>query len=226
MQPSSSNLVDLCLADVLQDVTGDNLSAQEVRHICCKHGCLSQFQAMYQSFALQASDAWRQADKDASFSRQQATLATAAGTAYEQLKWDANSEHTPEAGQDLTEELDAQQEGPGNDDSMQDVSDSPAEPEETAQEWTEQEPSGHEESPALQQQQSATQEEIAEQLPGPPAVKQTSRQEQQDRSAATLSKELRKLQAETTVLQAHSKRLQEKAATIQQQRAADQASVS
>ena len=51
----------------------------------------------------------------------------------------------------------------------------------------------------------------------------TSRQDQKDRTAATLSKELRKLQAETSVLQEHSRRLQEKAAVIQQQRAADQA---
>lgn len=44
-----------------------------------------------------------------------------------------------------------------------------------------------------------------------------------DRAAATLSKELRKLQAESAVLQEHSRRLQEKAAVVQQQRAsADQ----
>ena len=53
----------------------------------------------------------------------------------------------------------------------------------------------------------------------------TTRQDQKDRTAATLSKELRKLQAETTVLQEHSRRLQEKAAVIQQQRTADQASL-
>ncbi len=41
---------------------------------------------------------------------------------------------------------------------------------------------------------------------------------QADRTAATLSKELRKLQAESAVLQEHSRRLQEKAAVIQQQR--------
>ena len=39
-----------------------------------------------------------------------------------------------------------------------------------------------------------------------------------DRAAANLSKELRKLQAESAVLQEHSRRLQEKAAVIQQQR--------
>lgn len=48
---------------------------------------------------------------------------------------------------------------------------------------------------------------------------------QVDRTAAALSKELRKLQAESAVLQEHSRRLQEKAALIQQQRqSADQAS--
>jgi exonuclease VII large subunit len=41
---------------------------------------------------------------------------------------------------------------------------------------------------------------------------------QADRTAATLSKELRKLQAESAVLQEHSRRLQEKAAVMQQQR--------
>jgi len=41
---------------------------------------------------------------------------------------------------------------------------------------------------------------------------------QADRTAATLSKELRKLQAESAVLQEHSRRVQEKAAVIQQQR--------
>lgn len=41
---------------------------------------------------------------------------------------------------------------------------------------------------------------------------------QVDRTAANLSKELRKLQAESAVLQEHSRRLQEKAAVIQQQR--------
>ena len=44
-----------------------------------------------------------------------------------------------------------------------------------------------------------------------------------DRAAATLSKELRKLQAESAVFQEHSHRLQEKASVVQQQRAsADQ----
>lgn len=44
-----------------------------------------------------------------------------------------------------------------------------------------------------------------------------------DKTAASLSKALRKMQAESAVLQEHSRRLQEKAAMIQQQRAsADQ----
>ena len=49
---------------------------------------------------------------------------------------------------------------------------------------------------------------------------------QGDKAAATLSKELRKLQAESAVLQEHSRRLQEKAALMQQQRmSADQVTV-
>lgn len=55
-------------------------------------------------------------------------------------------------------------------------------------------------------------EGVAESMPGP-----------SDKAAASLSKALRKLQAESSVLQEHSRRLQEKAAVIQQQRAsADQ----
>lgn len=55
-------------------------------------------------------------------------------------------------------------------------------------------------------------EGVADSTPGP-----------SDKTAAGLSKALRKLQAESAVLQEHSRRLQEKATVIQQQRAsADQ----
>lgn len=68
---------------------------------------------------------------------------------------------------------------------------------------------------------SGVEAELAEPLSGSTemdATDATDTPSQDDKAAATLSKELRKLQAESAVLQEHSRRLQEKAAEIQQKR--------
>lgn len=69
----------------------------------------------------------------------------------------------------------------------------------------------------------ASVEEYPEALGSAAAAEADSLPGASDKTAANLSKALRKLQAESAVLQEHSRRLQEKAAVIQQQRAsADQ----
>lgn len=79
----------------------------------------------------------------------------------------------------------------------------------------------------FQQDQEHMLEQLDEPMLTAPVALPASTQKEQsqaDRSAARLSRELRNLQAETVVLQEHSRRLQEKAAVIQQQRVAEQAS--
>ncbi|KAL3148466.1 hypothetical protein ABBQ38_013911 [Trebouxia sp. C0009 RCD-2024] len=80
------------------------------------------------------------------------------------------------------------------------------------------------EDPGAQEATPQVLQEYPEATVNPAAGDAGSMPNASDRAAATLSKELRKLQAESAVLQEHSRRLQEKAAVVQQQRAsADQA---
>ena len=87
----------------------------------------------------------------------------------------------------------------------------------TAQQFDQEEEQGDEEA-------NENMAEVAAQPAEPPAEAPVADLPSQgDKAAATLSKELRKLQAESAVLQEHSRRLQEKAAFMQQQRmSADQ----
>ena len=169
---------------------------------------------------LQASTAWRKADIEASSKTQQALAVQAAETASEQQDGESDGKLNADELDDVTQQAGSQQE--------QD-SEIAIDTELQFEAAVQDEPAAASEQPATEQEQVWSEqamlsmpEDTTGQLTANPAVRQATPQDQRKKNAAALSKELRKLQAETTVLQEHSRRLQEKAAVIQQQRAADQ----
>ena len=170
---------------------------------------------------LQASIAWRRADIAASTQDQLALAIQATEAASEQQDGESDGKLDADELDDLTQQAGSQQE--------QD-SETAIDTELQFEAAVQDEPAAASEQPATEEEQVLAEqamlsmpEDTTEQLTASPAVRQATPQDQRKKNAAALSKELRKLQAETTVLQEHSRRLQEKAAVIQQQRAADQA---
>lgn len=227
MEPTASSLVDLCLEDVLQDVTGDDSSPERVSQTRCStlfawakptlgtHCGAAAF--------LQASEGWSLADREASTNNQQAGPAEPEEVTSEQQYRDEDNKHISQAEMEMADESEGQQE--------ENTTDTAADVQSQSEAYAEPEPESVPTQSSLPQQDQFIIEQslqraptdTEEQLAEAPETKHPSGHAQKDRSAALLSKELRKLQAETTVLQEHSRRLQEKAAVIQQQRAADQA---
>lgn len=195
--------VDLCLGDMVQDLVEDNVTAAQVRPDMC---LLPNVVLLSQNSAVvQAAAVWAESDSSTALPAQRqgqqieqeadhpAASSTDASVLIQQPS--IKTAHTSEGLPEEPEELEEPESAP------------------VKQEGSHQEEQENFlETSVEDYPEAAVSEGVAESMPGP-----------SDKTAAGLSKALRKLQAESAVLQEHSRRLQEKATVIQQQRAsADQ----